>query len=70
VIGWLLVRLAQPQHRDHEAAIAAIERRPLAELVDLRAVVAAARSAAASDAVRDLADLVIAALDDAARGAT
>lgn len=66
-IGWLLVRLAQPEHPRHESAIAAISALCVADLRGLaataRATLAAPKISARADA-RELAGAVVSALDD------
>lgn len=46
-LGWLLVRLGQPDHGDYEAACEALRARPSTELLSLLGTVRAARAALA-----------------------
>jgi hypothetical protein len=70
-MSWLLVRLAQPSHRDHMAALTAIEAQPTATLSALSLVVAAARAAlvARVPGVGPIADQIIETLRIASTGA-
>jgi hypothetical protein len=61
-VGWLLVRLGQPDHREHDEACQAVNARSLADITAFLAVVRAAprsrRTPAADDLVRAIADVL------------
>ncbi len=61
-VGWLLVRLGQPEHRDYEAALESCFRRTVPELTTLSSAVASARTKARTDQTRELLDAIEAAL--------
>ncbi len=69
-LGWLLVRLGQPEHREHDEAIEMIMGRPSADLVALSSVVGSARAAAKTPAARDLCGAVIEVINLAIESAT
>lgn len=75
-LAWLLVRLGQPSHREHDEAVTAIMLRPASELAALSSAVGAAprspRSADASALVAAILEVLSAAQASAslqARGA-
>jgi hypothetical protein len=53
-LGWLLVRLGQPNHREHDEACSAIMTRPSDELATLTIAVTSARTAAKTADAREL----------------
>ncbi len=61
-LGWLLVRLGQPQHREHGAALDAIVTRPVEELTLFQSLVSAASSAAKTQGARDMCGVILTSL--------
>lgn len=64
-LAWLLVRLAQPDHREHEDAIALILERDAASLAALLSIVGAARAAARPPGARAMLAAIVEALETA-----
>lgn len=62
-LAWLLVRLAQPDHREHDEACQMILARDTAALAALSASVGEARTAARTDAARDMFATIVESLD-------
>jgi hypothetical protein len=58
-LGWLLVRLGQPEHREHEAAVEGVLTRSLAELTYLLEVIRTTRSMAKTADARAFCDAII-----------
>ena len=68
-LAWLLVRLAQPDHREHDDACTLILAQPLADLTALLSVVSGARAGAKRVAARDMLAAIADALETARAGA-
>lgn len=64
-LGWLLVRLGQPGHREHAEAVELVSDRPTADLAALSLIVGAARAAARTAPARELCDAILLELDTA-----
>ncbi len=64
-LGWLLVRLGQPDHREFDDALEAIATRPLSDLVAFSALVSGARAAAKAPGASELCDAILNELDGA-----
>lgn len=64
-MGWLLVRLAQPEHADHQAAFDALSSRPqtLGGLLRIARATLASPNIASKPAARDVAGAVVSALE-------
>ena len=58
-LGWLLVRLGQPEHREHDEALETIMTRTPAELAALSSVVGAARAAAKGAGASEICDAIL-----------
>jgi hypothetical protein len=61
-VGWLLVRLAQPKHRDHASAVASVSALPRGPLGALAACARATLDAATRPDARELAAGIVTAL--------
>ncbi len=66
-LAWLLVRLAQPDHREHEEAFDSLLSQPMPALAALSTIVGSARAAAGpgKPGVRELFDAIAVALETA-----
>ena len=64
-LGWLLVRLGQPDHREHAEACDTIMTRPASELAALSAVVVAARDSLKGPGPRELCSAILEVLSSA-----
>ena len=64
-LGWLLVRLGQPSHREHEEALETIMTRPASELAALSTVVVAARDSLKGPGPRELCVAILEVLSSA-----
>ncbi len=64
-LGWLLVRLGQPDHREYDDALEAIGSRPLSDLLAFSALVSGARAAAKAPGASELCDAILSELEGA-----